>query len=160
MKSTIPAKTMPAPQPFVELLCHWLNPCTLLPNGREGFVTIDSTAYMLGPIVVKGEVRGYRLTKSDGTNYDLPATLDSCECPDHAYRRRKCKHLYAVEMVLADLAAEEQREAALAVAGESWDSWTDADDANYGLATVAAPRSKRTYSCPDWFNGGDVDPAA
>ena len=39
----------------------------------------------------------------DGVKYTVSPTADGglqCACPDHTFRRRKCKHLWAVEFIL------------------------------------------------------------
>jgi hypothetical protein len=51
---------------------------------------------------------GYRLTKPDGTAYDLPADFSACDCPDAVYAAERpggCKHRKALAKALADLAA-------------------------------------------------------
>lgn len=50
------------------------------------------------------EVLGYRLISDDeeGRCYDLPASLDHCECPDFQYRSHKrgpCKHCRALNSI-------------------------------------------------------------
>jgi len=39
---------------------------------------------------------GYRLTKPDGTAYDVDGDYLECDCPDCTYRQRQCKHSAAV----------------------------------------------------------------
>jgi hypothetical protein len=58
-----------------------------------------------------GKLLGYRLTKPDGTVYDLPADLSACDCPDYTINRahaqtpelRACKHCKALRKALAEL---------------------------------------------------------
>jgi hypothetical protein len=47
---------------------------------------------------------GYRLSKHDGTAYEirLDGTADTCTCPGHVYRGRRgtvCKHVGAVRVL-------------------------------------------------------------
>jgi hypothetical protein len=53
-----------------------------------------------------GRLTGYRLEKPDGTAYDLPADLSSCDCPDatqHPERPGGCRHQKAMRAALAAL---------------------------------------------------------
>jgi hypothetical protein len=53
-----------------------------------------------------GRLLGYRLEKPDGTAYDLPADLSSCDCPDgtfHPERPGGCRHQKALRAALAAL---------------------------------------------------------
>jgi hypothetical protein len=67
-------------------------------------VEINGKAYYL----VRRET-GFRLVGWDArhqaaTNYDLPADLSSCDCPDAAYRGERpggCKHRKALAVLLA-----------------------------------------------------------
>jgi hypothetical protein len=57
----------------------------------------------------EGHIAGLRLQKfATGQKYDLPADLDGCECPDHLYRNRECKHMVALRQALV-AAAEAQK---------------------------------------------------
>jgi hypothetical protein len=48
-----------------------------------------------------GAILGVRLQKfGDGATYDLPHDLSACECPDHQYRGRPCKHMEALRQAL------------------------------------------------------------
>jgi hypothetical protein len=40
-----------------------------------------------------------------GQTYTLPADLSSCDCPDHVYRGRPCKHMSALKQALSPLAS-------------------------------------------------------
>ncbi len=54
-----------------------------------------------------GALAGFRLTKPDGTAYDLPADLSSCDCPDATYHPERpggCRHQKAMRAALAALA--------------------------------------------------------
>jgi hypothetical protein len=52
-----------------------------------------------------GGVSGVRLTKPDRTMYHVDLETHSCDCPDHQYRGRECKHHKAVVAALQRLAA-------------------------------------------------------
>ena len=59
--------------------------CEILPQGNPGLALINQVAYRLeyhSELPAQGEpvIRGYRLTKPDGTCYDLPRDLSECEC--------------------------------------------------------------------------------
>jgi hypothetical protein len=42
----------------------------------------------------------YTVTTESGSTYLVDAELLACECPDHEYRDRKCKHLRRLEFAL------------------------------------------------------------
>src|SRR5262245_29377015 len=76
-----------------------LYPGEILPRGAPGLVEVNGACYRLEAIADRGApVRGYRLTKADGTacDVDLSCGHPSCDCPDATYRQRACKHLLAV----------------------------------------------------------------
>lgn len=74
--------------------------CEILPKGLAGCVSINGQLYLVSyhaDVPEQGEVivRGYRLVSPAGEVYDLsPET--GCECKDHEYRRRACKHILAI----------------------------------------------------------------
>ena len=50
---------------------------------------------------------GWNLKKADGTNYDIPADLSSCDCADATYQPNRpggCKHRKALAAALKALA--------------------------------------------------------
>jgi hypothetical protein len=65
------------------------------PQGRPGQLTLNGKIYTLEYIGNWREgILGYRLSPvGGGTTYDIPRNLATCECPDHHYRERICKHL-------------------------------------------------------------------
>jgi hypothetical protein len=80
-------------------------PCEMFRQGRTGCVEVNAETYLVtynAELPRQGEpiVYGYRFTKADGTRYDVTAT--SCECGDHTFRQRQCKHISAVRRMLAD----------------------------------------------------------
>lgn len=54
----------------------------------------------------EGRTVGWRLERDEGETYDLPADLSACDCRDHLFRRRECKHVFAVRGALAALRKE------------------------------------------------------
>lgn len=96
------------PQPPVRGACRWLHtpilPADLPPNGLPGLLWIEAQTqrgrvgecYMLTPIAEAGRLLGWRLTKSDGTCYDVDGVHGSCDCPDSQFRHRPCKHCRAL----------------------------------------------------------------
>lgn len=66
------------------------------------------TCYVLAPVLDARGLVGWTLTRFDddgSVNYDLPADLASCTCPDSKYRPRSggCKHRKAVKAGLVRL---------------------------------------------------------
>ena len=57
-----------------------------------------------------GRIVGYRLTKPDGTVYDVSTTEPygwTCDCPDMTFRSERpggCKHVRSLQAALAQLA--------------------------------------------------------
>jgi hypothetical protein len=67
----------------------------------EGEGRLDSYWVSLHLDPSDGAILGVRLQKfGEGTTYDLPHDLSSCECPDHQYRQRECKHMSALRQAL------------------------------------------------------------
>jgi hypothetical protein len=72
-------------------------PCLLLPAGYLGLLEIDGQVYGVLPL---GEYPsyGFRLTKADGTVYDVDTSAPwgwQCDCADATYRPERpggCKH--------------------------------------------------------------------
>ncbi|WP_222912677.1 hypothetical protein [Natrinema sp. SYSU A 869] len=52
----------------------------------------------------QGRVRGcrdqYLVVSESGSEYLVDTRLEACECPDHAYRERRCKHLRRVAFAI------------------------------------------------------------
>lgn len=99
-------RTYPARDIEVELLRRPITACEILPAGLAGLVRINGTEYALAyhselPATGEPIVRGYRLTKDDGTAYDLPHDLRSCDCLDGMVRSRPggCKHAAALRLL-------------------------------------------------------------
>ena len=68
-------------------------------------LTIDRTTYAVGPLVCEPPIadRAFRLSKADGTLYDVAQTPFGleCDCPDFIFRRAGldpdgCKHVRAL----------------------------------------------------------------
>jgi hypothetical protein len=74
MLKTLARKVYPPVTADAEILCRWVMPCELLPQGQAGFVRVNEQVYMLLPLADKGRIVGYRLTKSDGKIYDIDTT--------------------------------------------------------------------------------------
>jgi hypothetical protein len=57
-----------------------------------------------------GHIAGLRLQKfATGQRYDLPASLDSCDCPDGTYRPERpggCRHQEALRQALVTVAKD------------------------------------------------------
>jgi hypothetical protein len=73
-----------APDEFL-FLRRPICPCEMVPEGLPGAVSINGGIYLLGynatlPEVGQPVVYGYRLTKDDGTVYDIPSDLSGCDC--------------------------------------------------------------------------------
>jgi hypothetical protein len=87
------------PLPPAHGACRWICQMT---DAHAGVLTINGTVY-----TVQALREGYRLQKQDGTVYDLPLTLDSCDCPDSCYRHERsagtCKHANGLRAALAAL---------------------------------------------------------
>jgi hypothetical protein len=87
-----PIKSRKATRPATGT-CRWLTKPNA--NHEGGVLDINGTVYEVLPLH-DGETRvGYRLLKTDGTMYDLPADLSGCDCPDstfHPERPGGCKH--------------------------------------------------------------------
>src|SRR4051794_19537562 len=74
-----------------------------VPGGRLGELLINHKHYL-----VQHTPTGFRLCckvdrQGDPVAYDLPATLESCDCPDATYRPRAggCKHVKALRALRA-----------------------------------------------------------
>jgi hypothetical protein len=84
--------------------------CLVITARRSGGASV-SEAYTLTENRQDGRLLGYRLRKADGTVYDLPADLSSCDCPDFTVNRahaptaelRLCKHCRGLRQALAAL---------------------------------------------------------
>jgi hypothetical protein len=66
-----------------------------------------STAYLVSSVLDNGRLIGWTLKKTDGTAYDLPADLSSCDCPDACFRPERpggCRHMKALAAGLKALA--------------------------------------------------------
>jgi hypothetical protein len=66
------------------------------------------TCYVLSPVLDASGLAGWTLTRFDddgSVNYDLPADLSGCSCPDRKYRpaRPQCKHMAAIKAGLVRL---------------------------------------------------------
>jgi hypothetical protein len=64
----------------------------------------DETAYWCKAIFQRDVCTGFRLTKfATGEVYDVPRSLDGCDCPDAIYRSERpsgCKHVAAMRQAL------------------------------------------------------------
>ena len=97
-------------KPVKQVACTCLQspicPCEMFRQGKLGTVCINGQDYAIGyhgelPATGEPVIRGYHLTSiSSGKSYDL--SRYSCDCADCTYRQRKCKHLQAVEQLIAD----------------------------------------------------------
>jgi hypothetical protein len=95
--------------------CRWLVQPGTAPLAHTGCLLISATrsdgrqvteSYLVAENKDGGTLAGYRLTKSDGTAYDLDATLSSCDCPDSEFAPERpggCKHRKALAKALASL---------------------------------------------------------
>lgn len=71
--------------------------CAESPKGKPPVVVLVVDGL---PYVVERNAEGWKLTKTVSgepeASYEVQPNVPSCECQDHAYRRRPCKHLKAV----------------------------------------------------------------
>lgn|SRR5574338_496988 len=86
---------------------RWImKPVTLPDSGWQGWLRITSYTlrgentkdYLVTKILnEKGRLAGYRLTQDSGESYDIDLEFDwqgaTCECADHYYRARACRHI-------------------------------------------------------------------
>jgi hypothetical protein len=92
-----------APPRPVSGSCRWAKRI----DETAGVLVINGTPYGVYAHTDAGRVVGYRLTKADGTTYDIDVTAEywSCDCPDYLYRRggidpKGCKHTAALRAAL------------------------------------------------------------
>ena len=68
----------------------------------------NETAYWCGARAEHGVITSLYLQKfGTGEKYDLPATLDSCDCADATYRPERpdgCRHQVALRQALVNVA--------------------------------------------------------
>jgi hypothetical protein len=68
----------------------------------------DETVYWCQALYQGDVCTGFRLTKFGTAEvYDVPRSLDSCDCPDHTYRPERpggCKHQQALRQALPTVA--------------------------------------------------------
>lgn len=87
--------------------CRWAVQPT---STHPGCLVINDVAYLVHENRHGALLLGYRLTKRDGTAYDLEADQDGnpvgCDCPDAVRRERPggCKHRKSLVAALAALA--------------------------------------------------------
>ena len=101
LRVTVQPGTAPVPHPGVLVITS---------NRAKGETVTE--AYAVTENRDGGKLLGWRLTKADGTVYDLPADLSSCDCPDYVHNRayaqtaelRACKHCKALKKALAEIA--------------------------------------------------------
>lgn len=107
MTATATRTLFPAVDITARLLRRPIAPCRLVPAGLAGEVEIEdgrrTVRYALSYVVrldAEGwaEIDGYRLSKADGTVYDIPEDLTSCDCGDATFRQREggCRHRQAL----------------------------------------------------------------
>jgi hypothetical protein len=85
---------------------------------ESGILSITTTSAKGKPVTeeyvvtLPADRSGARLTKPDGTQYHVDLVNGgSCDCPDHAYRGRQCKHHKAVVAAAATLPAKQKHDA-------------------------------------------------
>src|SRR4051794_551566 len=77
-----------------EIIHKAICPCTLMPSGAAGLITIDSKAYGFCYLAERDKqvgtitIHGYRLLTGEGKVYDIPESVDECCCPDSTFRQR------------------------------------------------------------------------
>jgi hypothetical protein len=83
--------------------CRWVVQMT---DAHPGVLLINGMPYLVREHRTDGCLTGYALVKADGTVYDLPPDLSSCDCPDATFTDRPggCKHRKALQAALAALA--------------------------------------------------------
>jgi hypothetical protein len=57
-------------------------------------------------VTLPADRSGARLTKPDGTQYHVDLATGHCDCPDHEYRGRQCKHHKAIVAAVSVLPAK------------------------------------------------------
>ena len=64
----------------------------------------ELASYWLQATTERGNVTGWKLKKFNSVEvYDLPSSLDSCDCPDGTYRSERpggCRHQQAIRQAL------------------------------------------------------------
>ena len=107
------------------------------------------------PLRVEG-LGGMRFRVSGGRcphEVDLTdAVAPSCDCEDHQYRRRECKHIRAVVAdpqgpMLDAMTAEH----VLEVLGPNWERMAAAERLAYGRPDLPTPRDPRTTLRRRWW---------
>lgn len=103
---TAPARVFKPATRAASGTCRWV----LRPEpGKVGILAINGTHYVFEVLTDAGRTVGYRLTKQDGTVYDLDVNQPhgwSCDCPDGTYHPERpsgCKHQVAVKAALRQL---------------------------------------------------------
>lgn len=97
-----------------DVQCVWCEPGVL-----EIASAGKSTRYHVHSILSngdEGELLGFRLVKIDGECHDVCLAVDpmTCTCQDATYRKRKCKHLIAIETLLNRAGAGKRKVASYA----------------------------------------------
>lgn len=73
-------------------------------NDRAGEIAIEGKAYYLALTGTGYRLHGYDARAQAPTLYDLPLSLDSCDCPDATYNAERpggCKHRRALAALKA-----------------------------------------------------------
>jgi hypothetical protein len=87
---------------------------TPFPDGRQLLLVRAGGKdfyYLAGRILGEdGNLLGYRLTKSDGSSYDIDLTGErpTCECAGHLRWGVECKHIQAVRLASVALPTAEE----------------------------------------------------
>jgi hypothetical protein len=95
-------------------IARWIHPpilpCEATLAGLPGLLHVETarvgTVYMVTVHVAAGAVTGYRLTKPDGTKYDIDALRFTCDCPDATFNANRpggCKHARALRAALREI---------------------------------------------------------
>ena len=113
-----PTRTLPPVQVEARFVGPTHGTLRRLALGLPAAVSVTSQGrecgYLLSAHLEKGRVVGWRLEVCDpdrddnGSSYDLPADLASCECRDYLSRSHRrcdgrCKHQHAVRQLLGRL---------------------------------------------------------
>src|SRR4051794_41132095 len=108
MATRAPATRIAADKPVCSSMVRKpICPCRLIPTGCAGLVEINGKSYGLCYLAERDgatgdiQINGYRLMTGEGKVYDVPESLESCDCPDATYRSRRqvCKHAAALRQL-------------------------------------------------------------
>ena len=67
--------------------CRWTHLCHDISAGRIGVLEINGTPYTVDPVLDdEDRLVGHRLSKADGSMYDIDRATGRCDCPDACFQ--------------------------------------------------------------------------